>query len=92
MEPLDEVEQRVLCPVEILEQHDDRSFRGEPVEERRPRLLEPLARRERMDVGGGVEPERQPEHASSPSRSSTTSGGSVSSRPSSSRSRSPSGW
>ncbi len=58
---LEQVEQRLLGPVKILEQDDGRLLGDELGEELDPRLVQPLARRERVEVAGDVEAEREPE-------------------------------
>src|SRR5439155_9260695 len=58
---LEELEQRLLGPVQVLEEQDCRPVADELVEERNPRVLEAVARDERMGVAGHVESEREGE-------------------------------
>ena len=59
--PLQQVEQRILGPVQVLDEQDRRRFRGELAEELDPRLLETVADGKRMGVAGEVEAESEPE-------------------------------
>ena len=61
-EALDEVEQRLLGPVKVLDDEDRGTFRDEPLEQIDPRLVQLLACDERMDVARRLESERQPEN------------------------------
>ena len=47
--------------MEALDQQDDGAFRRELGEERDPRLVQPVTRRERVEIAGEVEAEREPE-------------------------------
>ena len=58
---LEEVEQLVLGPVNVLYEHDKRTLRGRVPQELCPGILEAVAHRERVETAGHVEPERQPE-------------------------------
>ena len=57
----EQVEERLLGPVEILHEHDDRPLRGELREQLDPGALQLVARRERMQFGRHVEAEREAE-------------------------------
>jgi hypothetical protein len=51
--------------VHVLDQHDNRLFRCELGQESRPGRVQAVARRERMEIAGDVEPEREPENLAS---------------------------
>src|ERR671930_1730000 len=63
-EALDQIEQIVFGPVEVLDQDDSGSFADEDAEKIDPCLLERVTRGERVELRGGVEAERQPENLS----------------------------
>ena len=58
---LEQVEERLLRPVQVLDEDDDRALAGEVAQELDPGLLEPVAGRQRVEIAGDVEPEREPE-------------------------------
>ena len=58
---LEQVEERVLGPVQVLDEHDDGPLGAQLLQQVDPRLLEPVARRERVQVARDVEAERQAE-------------------------------
>jgi hypothetical protein len=60
-EPLEQVEQRLVGPVEVFEQDDRRALARQLAEEVHPCLVQAVARRERMQVAGDVEAEREAE-------------------------------
>jgi hypothetical protein len=59
--PLDQLEQRLLRPVQILDQHDRGAFGDELLHDVDPRLVQLVADRQRMTAAGDVEPEREAE-------------------------------
>src|SRR5215510_6649213 len=56
-DPPEQVEERLLGPVEILEEHDDRLLPAQSIEEAHPRRFETVPRDERVQVRRGVEAE-----------------------------------
>ena len=60
-DPLEQVEQRILGPVQVLDEQDRRRFRRQLAEELDPGLLEAVAHGKRMRVAGEVEAESEPE-------------------------------
>jgi hypothetical protein len=55
----EEVEEGLLRPVQVFDQHDGALLGHELLEERDPRLAKPIARGERMEVCRCLEPERE---------------------------------
>src|SRR5205085_1381423 len=58
---LQQIEERILGPVEILHQDGRRTSRRQLFEQRDPGVLEAIAGSKRVQVGCDVEPERQPQ-------------------------------
>ena len=59
--PLEQVEQRVLSPVQVLDEQNRRRFRRQLAEELDPRLLEAVADGKGVRAAGEVEPQSEPE-------------------------------
>ena len=62
----EQVEQGLLRPMQILDQHDRRSVSRELVQEGDPRPAQPLARNERMEVAGASSPSVMPSRSCCP--------------------------
>ncbi len=58
---LQHLEQRLLGPVQVLDEECDGTFGGELLEQRRPRVLKAIPRDERVQAPGDVETECEPE-------------------------------
>ena len=90
--PLQQLEERLLGPVQVLDHDDRRPLGGELLEERDPRLVQTLARCERMQVALPTSrPKARPRISREPRRCWTVSGESPSRIPSCSLSTSASG-
>jgi hypothetical protein len=63
---LQEIHQQVLCPMDVLDEHDDGPLQGYLFNEPDPCVLELVAGGERMDAAGHVEPQRQAKNLSGP--------------------------
>ncbi len=62
-ERVEQVEELVVGPVDVLDQHHRRPVRDELPEEVGPGIVKPLPRRERMQIGRDVQPQGQREVA-----------------------------
>ena len=62
---VDEVEQLLLRPVQILDEQHERTLGGELLEEARGLLVQPVAGDQRMEAGGDVQAEREAEDLAS---------------------------